>query len=123
MWRLEYSGGKAFTWAIAPRSEILVTNPSDHTEQATLEVMLDRLGGSPAEVTVSYPPGKQARYPTPSAVRLSLELPPGTHVIRFAVDAPLIPGRQGEQAHYIRLAGLAVTDRRISPFLEAHGRR
>jgi hypothetical protein len=117
--RLEPSGGAWFAWARRATPELRIVNPTDVPRTAVFEATLDRIGGPPAEVVVTFPGAGPATYGTPTPLRRELSLPPGETVIRFSTAAPEVPAASVNRMrpHYFRLARLDVTDTAFSAFL------
>jgi hypothetical protein len=116
---LERSQGKWYAWADEANGELRIVNPSDEPRTAVLEARLDRVGGPPADVVVTFPGAAPRTYRTPSAIREELTLPPGETAIRFSTTAPEIAENRAnkQRPHHFRLAGLTVTDSAFGPFL------
>jgi hypothetical protein len=117
--RLEPSGGTWFAWADRANAELRIVNPTDTSRTALFEATLDRVGGPPAEVVVSFPGAEPATYRTPSPLRRELSLPPGETVVRFSTVAPEVPAAQVNRLrpYFFRLAKLDVTDSAFRAFL------
>jgi hypothetical protein len=118
---IERGGERLFAWGLEPEAGIVITNPSDVPQRATLEVVIDRLGEPPAQVTVSHPAQEgptTTRVSTPARVSLSLELQPGENTVRFAAEDPPITAARDWPTHWFRLAQLLLIDERLRPFAE-----
>ncbi len=61
------------------------------TRTALFGAMLDRVGGPPAEVVVTFPGAAPVPYRTPAPLQRQLTLPPGETVLRFSTAAPEVP--------------------------------
>ncbi len=116
---LERRQGLWFAWADAPNAELRIVNPSDTQRTALFGALLDRDGGPPAEVVVTFPGTAPAPYRTPAPLQRQLTLPPGETVIRFATTAPEVPASAANRnrPHYFRLTRMRVTDSAFGPFL------
>jgi hypothetical protein len=116
---LERSGGVWAAWADEANAELRIVNESDTTRSAVFEATLDRVGGPPAEVAVTFPGAPPVTYRTPAPIRRELSLPPGKTVIRFSTAAPGIGASRANnfRPHVFRLADLAVTDSAFRPFM------
>jgi hypothetical protein len=116
---LERSGRVWAAWADESTAELRIVNETDEPRSAVFEATLDRVGGPPAEVVVSFPGAEPATYRTPSPIRRELALPPGETVVRFSTAAPGVPANRANnfRPHLFRLSKLAVTDTAFRPFL------
>ena len=115
---LERSGGTWSAWADEPNAELRIVNESDTPRTAVFEAMLDRVGGPPGDVVVTFPGAAPATYRTPATLRRELALPPGETVVRFSTAAPEVPANRANRfrPHFFRLADLAVTDTAFDAF-------
>jgi hypothetical protein len=115
---LERSGGVWSAWADEPNAELRIVNDADTTRTAVFEAMLDRVGGPPADVVVTFPGAEPVTYRTPARLRHELSLPPGETVVRFSTAAPVVPANRANnfRPHFFRLANLAVTDTAFDAF-------
>ena len=113
------ANGLWFAWADAPNAELRIVNPSKTTRTALFGALLDRVGGPPAEVVVTFPGAAPTPYPTPSPLQRQLTLPPGETVLRFSTAAPEVPANalNDQRPHYFRLARMRVLDSAFGPFL------
>ena len=109
---LERSEGKWFAWANAPNAELRIVNPTDQPRSGVVEAMLDRVGGPPAEIVVSFPGVPPATYRTPARLHGKISLPPGGTAVRFSTAAPGVPANEANKfrPHVFRVADLTVTD-------------
>ena len=106
------------TWADAANAELRIVNESDGARTAVFEAKLDRVGGPPADLVVSFPGAAPITYRTPAALRREISLPPGETVVRFSTVTPAIePNRANKLRHFFRLTNLAATDTAFRPFL------
>jgi hypothetical protein len=121
--RLEPSGGKWFAWARRATPELRIVNDSNVTRTAMFEATLDRVGGQPGDVVVTFPGAAPVTYRTPAPIRRELSLPAGESVIRFSTAAPEVPALRENKLrpHYFRLAKLDVTDTAFRPFVPVSG--
>jgi hypothetical protein len=117
--RLEPSGGTWFAWARRATPELRIVNSTDVARRAVFEATLDRVGGPPALVVVTFPGAAPIPYLTPTPLRRELTLPPGETVIRFSTASPEVPAHPFNRMrpHYFRLARLDVTDIAFRAFL------
>jgi hypothetical protein len=115
---LERSGRVWAAWADDANAELRIVNETDAPRSAVFEATLDRVGGPPAEVDVSFPDAPPISYRTPAPIRRELALPPGETVVRFSTAAPGVPANRANRfrPHLFRLANLAVTDTAFRPF-------
>jgi hypothetical protein len=115
---LERSGGTWSAWADEPNAELRIVNESDTPRTAVFEARLDRVGGPPADVVVTFPGAAPATFRTPATLRRELSLPPGETAVRFSTAAPGIPASRANnfRPHFFRLADLAVTDTAFDAF-------
>ena len=115
---LERSGRTWSAWADEPNAELRIVNESDTPRTAVFEAMLDRVGGPPGDVVVTFPGVAPATYRTPATLRRELALPPGETVVRFSTAAPEVPANRANRfrPHFFRLADLAVTDTAFDAF-------
>jgi hypothetical protein len=115
---LERSGGVWSAWADAPNAELRIVNEADTARTAVFDAVLDRVGGPPADVVVTFPGAAPVTYRTPARLRRELSLPPGETVVRFSTAAPEIAANRANnfRPHYVRLANLAVTDTAFDAF-------
>jgi phosphoglycerol transferase len=113
------SNGLWFAWADAPDAELRIVNPSDAQRTAVFEATLDRVGGTPADVVITFPGAAPTPYRTPAQLRRRLTLPPGETVIRFATGAPEVPASAAnrKRPHYFRVARMRVVDSAFGRFL------
>ena len=83
------------------------------------DATLERVGGSPAAIAVTFPGAAPSAYRTPARLRQQLSLPPGETVIRVSTAAPEVPASRANKLrpHYFRLARLSVTDSAFRDFL------
>jgi hypothetical protein len=116
---LERSGRVWAAWADDANAELRIVNESDTPRSAVFEATLDRVGGPPAEVVVTFPGTAPVTYRTPAPIRRELSLPPGETVVRFEARSPGVPANRANnfRPHLFRLADLAVTDTAFGPFL------
>jgi hypothetical protein len=115
----EQSGGVWAAWADAANAELRFVNDADAPRSAVITATLDRVGGPPADVVVSFPGAAPITYRTPAPIRRKLALPPGETVIRFSTAAPGVPANTANnmRPHFFRLANLAVIDTALRPFM------
>jgi phosphoglycerol transferase len=115
---LERSGGVWAAWADEANAELRIVNDADTRRTAVFEAELDRVGGPPAKVVVSFPGAAPATYRTPAPMRRELVLPPGETIVRFSTAAPGVPASRANRfrPHVFRLADLAVTDTAFDAF-------
>jgi hypothetical protein len=113
------ASGLWFAWADAPNAELRIVNPSKTQRTALFGALLDRVGGPPAEVVITFPGAAPTPYRTPAPLQRQLTLPPGETAIRFATTAPEVPANAANRSrpHYFRLARMRVTDSAFGPFL------
>ena len=116
---LERHEGLWYAWADDSEAELRVVNTTDGPRSATLDGLLDRLGGGRAEIEITFPDRAPARYVTLAPIREQLMLPPGETAIRFATAAPEVPEGPGNRGrpHYFLVARLTLTDAAFEPFL------
>jgi phosphoglycerol transferase len=116
---LERSGRLWAAWADSPNAELRIVNEADTSRSAVFKATIDRVGGIPAEVVVSFPRAAPVTYRTPAPIRRELSLPPGVTVVRFSTAAAGIAANSANnfRPHFFRLANLAVTDAAFQPFL------
>ena len=109
---LERSGGTWSAWAGAATAELRIVNDAKSPRTAVLDAVLDRVGGPPADVVVTFPGAAPANYRTPTRLRRELALPPGETVVRFSTTVPEVPADRANKLrpHFFRLRNLAVTD-------------
>ena len=119
------ANGLWFAWADAPDAELRIVNPSDATENRPVRGSLDRVGGPPAEVVVTFPGAAPTPYRTPSPLQRQLTLPPGETVLRFATAAPRFPRTPERPAPALLPAGqdASHSTRRSAPSFPARERR
>jgi hypothetical protein len=116
---LERSGRVWAAWADQANAELRIVNETNAPRNAVLEATLDRVGGPPADVTVSYPGAAPITHRTPTPIRRELALRPGETVVHFSTAAPVIPANRANRfrPHLFRLTNLAVTATAFQPFL------
>jgi hypothetical protein len=118
---LEDAGERTLRWAVEPRVELFIENPSSLTRKARLETIVERGGGTPAEVDVTLPDRSVERLDTATRNKLALAvaLRPGTNVIRFetAAGPQSFPG--DPRRLFFRLVDVRLTDLAFLPFLPA----
>jgi hypothetical protein len=115
---LERSGGTWSGWADEANAELRIVNESDTPRNAVFSAVLDRVGGLPADVVVTFPGKAPVTHRTPATLRRQLFLPPGETVIRFTTAAPRVPANRANnfRPHFFRLANLTVTDTAFDAF-------
>jgi hypothetical protein len=115
---LQRAGGLWTAWADAADAELRLINDSGARRTGVFEATLDRVGGPPAEVVVSFPGAAPATYRTPARLRREVSLPPGETVVRFSTAAAEIgPNRANRlRRHFFRLTNLAATDTAFRAF-------
>jgi hypothetical protein len=106
-------------WADEANAELRIVNEADTPRRAEFSAVLDRVGGMPAEVVVTFPGAAPVTYRTPADVRRELMLPPGETIVRFSTSAPGVAASRANnfRPHHFRLANLSVTDAAFRPFL------
>jgi hypothetical protein len=116
---LERSGRVWAAWADEANAELRIVNEAETPRSAVFTATLDRVGGRPAVVVVSFPGAAPITYRTPTPIRRELALPPGETVVRFSTGARAVPANRANKLrpHVFRLANLAVTDTAFRPFL------
>jgi phosphoglycerol transferase len=116
---LERSGAVWSAWADETTAELLIVNEADTPRRAEFSAVLDRVGGPPAEVVVSFPGAAPVSVRTPAPVRRELALLPGETVVRFSTAAPGVAANRANKfrPHLFRLADLSVVDTAFRPFL------
>jgi hypothetical protein len=121
---LERSGGVWSAWADAPDAELRIVNEADTPRTAAFSAMLDRVGGPPADVVVTFPGAPPISVRTPAPLRKELTLPPGETVVRFSTAASGVPASSANnfRPHLFRLSNLAVTDTALTAFRPSRGR-
>jgi hypothetical protein len=115
---LERSGGTWSAWANAANAELRIVNETDTPRTAVFDARLDRVGGPPADVVVSFPGAAPATYRTPATLHRELSLPPGETVVRFSTAAPGVAANRTNRLrpHFFRVAGLTATDTAFGAF-------
>ena len=91
---------------------------------ALFGALLDRVGGPPAEVVVTFPGAAPITYRTPAPLQQQLTLPPGETVLRFSTAAPEVPANawNDQRPHYL-LARLESPTRRSARSFPVRARR
>jgi hypothetical protein len=115
---LERSGGTWSAWADSANAELRIVNETDTPRTAVFDAKLDRVGGQPADVVVSFPGAAPGTYRTPATLHRELSLPPGETVVRFSTAAPGVAANRANRLrpHFFRLADLAATDTAFGAF-------
>jgi hypothetical protein len=115
---LERSGGEWSAWADAANAELRIVNDAKTPRTAVFDALLDRVGGPPADVVVSFPGAAPATHRTPATLRRELSLPPGETVVRFSTVAPEVPANRADKLrpHFFRLRNLTATDTAFGAF-------
>jgi hypothetical protein len=124
LWAAETEGQHRYRWAVAPEVHLVVENPSSFVRTARIQAVLERAGENPTEILATLPDRSVVRLTTPSrngANRLdrTLELQPGTNLIRFETAAApqFFPG--DPRSLYFRLVDVRLTDSAFAPFLSS----
>ncbi|HET7856989.1 MAG TPA: hypothetical protein VFL41_11085 [Gaiellaceae bacterium] len=110
--------GDWYAWADEQRAELRIVNSAETPRTAVLEATLDRVGGPPADVAMTFPGAAPQTLRTPAPLRRELSLPPGQTVVRFSTGASEIAENRAnkQRPHYFRLADLTVTDTAFAAF-------
>jgi hypothetical protein len=115
---LERSGSTWSAWADAPNAELRIVNEADTPRTGVFSAVLDRVGGPPADVGVTFPGAAPVTLRMPAPIRRELSLPPGETVVRFSTTAPGVPANSANnfRPHVFRLSNLSVTDSAFEAF-------
>jgi hypothetical protein len=103
------------------RAQLRLVNPLSRTRDVTVAARIERPSGVAADMIVSFPDGVALRTrATPFGTPLShtLEVPPGTTFVRFAIETPPdAAGALRPASPWFRLVDFTVTDAAFEPFL------